>query len=142
MSDADKNKYDDIIHLPHHVSTTHPQMSMENRAAQFAPFAALTGHKEEVREAGRYTERRIELDEDEQETLDRRLQYIRGKLSKGPEIAVTYFLPDERKEGGRYVTERGVVKKIDEYRRCFVMEGGMEIPVRDITNIRLQEEIE
>lgn len=142
MSNRENNKYDDIIHLPHHVSAVHPHMSAANRAAQFAPFAALTGHKDEVREAGRYTDKKIELDEDEKAALDRRLQYIRTELSQSPEITVTYFLPDERKEGGCYVTEQGVVKKIDEYRRCFVMKDGLEIPIRDIINISIMNIID
>ena len=106
--------YEDIIHLPHHVSETHPRMSRLNRAAQFSPFAALTGYGAAIQEAGRLTDRKIQLDEDSQAVLDRKLAILREQLSKHPEVAVTYFQPDGKKDGGAYASFSGQVKKIQE----------------------------
>ena len=95
--------YDDIINLPHHVSTRHPQMSMYDRAAQFSPFAALTGYDDAIQETGRLTEQKIELDEETLEKLDERFQILQEHLGEQPEVRFTYFKPDERKEGGAYL---------------------------------------
>ena len=102
------SKYDAIINLPHHVSSTHPQMSMINRAAQFSPFAALTGYDDAIVETSRLTDRRIELTEAEEDAISAAL----GKLERGDVVELTYFVPDKRKAGGRYVTEKVTVKQV------------------------------
>lgn len=124
--------YDDIIHLPHHESTKHPKMPATDRAAQFLPFAALTGYDAAVRETARLTDCRIELDEMKKEELDNHLQMIREQLAQKPEVIVTYFVPDARKDGGSYVTMKGTIKKIDDRERRLIMENGISIPMDDI----------
>lgn len=133
--DDDLHRYDDILHLPHHVSTVHPPMPVLDRAAQFAPFAALTGHGEAIRETARLTEEKIELDENCLTELDGKLQMIKERLASGPVIMVTYFKPDGKKQGGAYVTIKGRVKKINEYAHTLIMEDGEEIPLDDIAGI-------
>ena len=133
-SDA-KSKYDDIIDLQYHKSTAHPQMSLEERAAQFSPFAALTGHDAAIAETARLTDVRIEPDEDLWEHLDRKLAEIRQRLSEHPEVSVVYFKPDAKKEGGCYCTHRGLLKKIDDFRQLIVFSDGMEIGIGDIVEI-------
>lgn len=133
--DSKQTNYDDIIHLPHHVSKKHPQMSISDRAAQFAPFAALTGHGAAIKETARLTDARIELDENAKTILDEKLRIIQETLDERPEITVTYFQPDEKKAGGRYVSATGIVKKIDLYRRSVLMEDGRWIPILDIFEI-------
>lgn len=136
MSYMDDHKYDDIINLPHHVSTTHPQMSRQDRAAQFSPFAALTGYDAAVKETARLTDRRMELDEYEKTALDEKLK----EALKYPEeeITITYFRPDERKAGGSYLTVRSKVRKIKEYERLIVLEDGTKIPLDDISEIEAE----
>lgn len=124
--------YDDIISLPHHQSTVHPHMSALDRAAQFSPFAALTGHEAAIRETAQLTDQRPELDETKKEELDGRLQLIRECLSMEPEVAVTYFVPDARKEGGSYLHTVGKVKKLDDTGRKVIMADGTSIPMDDI----------
>ncbi len=135
MNEKDTHKYDDIIHLPHHVSSKHPRMSLMNRAAQFSPFAALTGHSAAIQETARLTDAFIELNEDQKEQLDEQLQKLRGELSRNPEAEITYFQPDQRKSGGTYVTVRGTVKKIDEYRRRILLMDGTMIPMEMLFSI-------
>ena len=130
-----KSPYEDIIHLPHHVSPKRPQMSLHNRAAQFAPFAALTGHEEAVKETARLTETKIQLDENEIQLLDQKLQYIREHLEERQAVRITHFVPDLRKSGGRYFEHDGIVKKIKEYDNLIIMENGTEIPITDILQI-------
>ena len=89
--------YEDIVHLPHHISKTRPQMSVMDRAAQFSPFAALTGYEDAIRETGRLTEAKMELGDEAQELLDRKQRYLREIIANRPEITVTYFIPDEKK---------------------------------------------
>ncbi len=134
-SENDLHRYDDIIHLPHHVSASHPPMPVQDRAAQFAPFAALTGHSAAIKETARLTEGRMELDESCIMVLDGKLQMIKEQLDSRPEIAVTYFKPDMKKEGGAYVTRRGAVKKLDEYAHTMVMTDGEQIPLEEIVEI-------
>lgn len=128
----DLHKYDDIIHLPHHVSARHPQMSLLDRAAQFSPFAALSGHDEAIKETERLTEEWIELDESRKEMLDERLQLMKEHLSGKPEITFTYFKPDEKKSGGAYLTVRGKVKKIDEYTHQILLEDGTALIIEHL----------
>ncbi|MBQ6868352.1 MAG: hypothetical protein IJO16_06770 [Clostridia bacterium] len=129
------DKYDDIINMPHQKSVKHPQMSMINRAAQFSPFAALTGHGEAIKETARLTDERIELDESVKAVIDERLQYIEENIKSKPTATVTYFEPDDRKEGGEYVTVTGKVGKIDRIINCIIMTNGMVIPICEIFNI-------
>ena len=131
----DAHKYDDIIRLPHHVPARHPQMSIHERAAQFSPFAALTGHDAAIRETERLTEEWVELDEDSKEQLDERLQMIREHLAERPEITFTFFQPDERKQGGAYRTITGKVKKIDEYEHRILLEDGTALMVEHLVSI-------
>lgn len=128
-------KYDNIINMPHHVSKKHPQMSIEARAAQFAPFAALTGYDDEVRETARITDKRIEKGEELKEILDNKLQILKQHIKEKPKIIVTYFVPDLKKNGGKYVTVTESLVKIDEYNEMFVFENEATISIREIMNI-------
>jgi hypothetical protein len=116
------SKYDDIIHLPHHVSRTRKPMPMINRAAQFAPFAALTGHDEAITETARQTTPKRILSSDEQEILSKRLAYAIDHISERPNLTFTYFIPDTLKDGGRYVTITGVIRKYDALEKTVVLE--------------------
>ena len=113
MNTVQSGNYEDIINLPHHVSARHPQMPLSARAAQFSPFAALTGHEDAIRETERLTEDFREPDEDEKSLLDNKISLLQENISVHPEVEVTYFQPDSKKSGGAYVTVRGRVKKID-----------------------------
>lgn len=130
-----KKNYDDIINLEHHVSQKHPQMSLDARAAQFAPFAALTGFDEELKEAERLTNERKFINEDLREKLDNKLQIIQKQISVKPTITVTYFVHDLRKQGGSYRTVIGKVKKIDKYKNVVILENKTEIPIAEIIDI-------
>jgi len=134
MTDAE-TKYADIIHLPHHTSPTRPRMSECDRAAQFSPFAALTGYDAAVSETGRLTEIKAELSEDEKSILNEKIQMILDHLDREPFVTVTYFVPDAKKAGGAYVEAAGVVRQIDEYERTVVVEDGTQIPIRQIRSI-------
>ncbi len=151
----EEHRYDDIILLPHPTSRSHPRMPLEDRAAQFSPFAALTGHEAAIRETARLTDRWAEPAEDEREYLDLQLCRIRTALSRRPdgvpageddedrlpEAVFTYFQPDERKEGGRYVTVKGRVKKIDENARKVILADGSALDTDRlcaVTDIRLR----
>jgi len=131
------DNYDDIINLPHHVSATHPQMPMANRAAQFAPFAALTGHAEALRETARLTDTQMELDDETNEKLNQTLAQLRETMGQHPTIAVTFFEPDARKEGGAYKTLKGRLTAIDDYSQCLVMADGNAIPLHLVAGIDL-----
>lgn len=135
MNDKYDHQYDDIINLPHHVSPTRPQMSMINRAAQFSPFAALTGYDAAIKETGRLTDSRIELLEDDRAALDRKQQLLADHLSNHPEVSVTYFIPDERKDGGAYVTVTCIVKRIDDVQRAMMLTDGTIIPIDEIIDL-------
>ena len=130
-------KYDDIINLPHHVSPTRPQMSMIDRAAQFSPFAALTGYEDAILETGRLTDARIEMTEDELDALNAKYQLLMDTIGTGLEVSITYFKPDDRKAGGSYLTERDVVKKVDTYNRRILMRNGTCIQMDDVFDIGL-----
>ena len=129
-------KYDDIIHLPRHVSATRPRMSIADRAAQFFPFAALTGHHATIREVGRYIQEKIELDEQIREILALRLQKLLENQGMGYEVRVTYFVKDVRKNGGAYFTLTGGVEKFVEYESCIVMTDKTRISLADIVDIQ------
>ena len=128
-------KYDDIINLPHPTSQKRPRMSVQDRAAQFSPFAALTGYDAAIRETARLTEERIELNEYEQAVLDQRITLLQEHLKDLPEVTITYFQPDERKEGGKYRSLTGAVKKIDPYERQLVLADKSKIPIESILNL-------
>ena len=127
--------YDDILHLPHHVSSTRAQMSMADRAAQFSPFAALTGHDAAIQETARLTDVRIELTEDELAALDRKYQELNDRLHEGSVVLITYFQPDSRKDGGSYISISGRVRKIDTTGRLIRMEDGTVIPMDAVYGI-------
>ena len=130
-----EHKYDDIINLEHHISKTHKQMSMQNRAAQFAPFVALTGYEEAVKETARFTEQKIELDEELNNILDEKLRLIQSQIKNTPEITVIYFVPDDKKRGGKYQKITGKIKKIDDYNKFIIFTDGKYIPIKDIIDI-------
>lgn len=130
-------KYDDIINMPHHVSTKHPRLSMEQRAAQFAPFAALSGFEAAIDETSRITEDRIELNEEEKLKIDDILQKLKNEISERPKITITYFVPDIRKSGGEYLTKIGNLKRIDEFRQVIIFEDKTEIPINEVVEIKL-----
>ncbi len=127
--------YDDIIHLPRHVSKTHPHMAAIDRAAQFSPFAALTGYDAAIKETARLTDERVELDENSTNALSDRLQIIAERIAEQPEIAITYFQPDIMKSGGSYITATSAAKKIDEHKRIVIMTDGTTIPIDEIVGI-------
>lgn len=129
-------KYDDIIHLPHHVSSTRPRMPLSDRAAQFMPFRALTGYEDAVRETARQTEARVELTEDEQALLRRKLQRLADNIASHPQVTLTWFRPDQKKAGGAYVTTSGQLKKMDDTEGVLVLMGGERILIEDILEIQ------
>ena len=130
-----KNKYDDMLYMKHHVSEKHPHMSVHDRAAQFSSFAALTGHGSAIAETARLTQPKIELDEYEKEEIDRKIAYLRSKISEKPEISVTYFVPDEKKAGGQYVTYTGEIRRIDDIQKTLLFADETEISVFDILSL-------
>ncbi len=127
--------YEDILNLPHHVSKTRPQMSMLDRAAQFSPFAALTGYDDAIKETGRLTDEKIEMDEDRKAALDMKQAYLIEMIDEQPEISITYFLPDTKKSGGAYVTVTGNLKRFDKYECLLILTDGKKIPMYDIADI-------
>jgi hypothetical protein len=128
-------EYDDIINLPRHVSKTRPQMPLIDRAAQFSPFAALTGHDSAIQETARLTDDRVELDEYIKNALNDKLQVLINWLEGKPAVKIRYFKPDENKEGGYYITANGTIKKIDEYEQIIIMDDGTVIPIDEIISI-------
>ena len=139
MMQRKSKDYSDIINLPHPVSKKHPQMSLYDRAAQFSPFSALTGHEAAIAETGRLTEERTELDEDAKERLDEKLQYLLSRLqvcgSEGLPIRVTHFVPDEKKEGGAYQEYTGSLKRLDAYARALIFSDATEISLDAVYDI-------
>ena len=128
-------QYDDIINLPHHVSATRPQMPLLDRAAQFAPFAALTGYDAAIKETGRLTDEKIEMDEEALNILNMKFQLLVDNLHDEPEVSFTYFKPDERKAGGAYLEMTGTVKKVDDFERVITMQDGTKMLMDNILNI-------
>lgn len=133
--DTHCGQYEDIIYLPHPVSKTRPQMPMSDRAAQFSPFAALTGYDAAIRETARLTDKKLLLDEETCALLDRKQQYLCEIIAEKPEITVTYFVPDDRKDGGSYVTVTGKLRRIDLCARLLVLIDGRNIPLDDIAGL-------
>ena len=136
-----KGKYDEILNLPHY-EPKHPRMSIENRSAQFAPFSALTGYEDLVKESGRFTESEKELNEDEKEILDRKLSLIYEKLNLGEvfNVKVKYFEKDLRKSGGKYKEYIGMVRKIDRYKQIIIFEDETRLMIHDINDIDIEIE--
>ena len=136
MSKEQKNgAYDDIIDLPHHVSDTRPRMSRLDRAAQFSPFAALTGYGAAIKETARLTDERVELGEYELMELNAGIHMLMECIEEHPQVEITYFKPDERKDGGAYLTVKSRAKKLNEYERFILLEDGIQIPLNDIYKI-------
>ena len=132
--DAEK-KYGDIIHLPHHVSSVHPHMPVSDRAAQFAPFAALTGYGEVIKETARLTDEEPDLSEDEKQELNYKIQLACALPGEKPEIVLTYFVQDEKKSGGAYHTARGKIRRIDPDAGQIILEDGMRIRLDCVVDI-------
>ena len=129
------DEYLDVINIKYHISKKHPRMSIQKRAAQFAPFAALTGHSDAIKETARLTYKKIELDEEEKEILDEKLKIISQNIVNKPEIIIEYFVKDKLKQGGMYVTRKFTVKKINFYSGKIVTSSKDEINISDILNI-------
>ena len=127
--------YDDIINMPHHVSEIHPHMSMQDRAAQFSPFAALTGHGDAVKETARLTDEKLELTEDEISGINQKLNFLTEHAEERPKITVEYFVPDERKSGGAYITVMGNFRRIAEAEGHLILTNGDRISLNDISRI-------
>lgn len=131
----DKHQYEDIIDLQHHVSSNRVHMSILDRAAQYSPFAALTGFDGAIKETARLTDQRIELDEATKSILDEKLRIVQEQLSRHQEIEIVFFRPDEMKAGGAYISMIGTVKKIQGYERAVLMQDGTRIPIEQILDI-------
>ena len=129
------SRYDDIINRKYEGSTTHKRMSMENRAAQFAPFAALTGHDAAINETARLTSERIELSLEEQRLLSERLNIVLDRLTEQPTLTFVVFQPDTQKSGGRYISITGIVKKYDEYEKVIILTNGKRVMIEDVISI-------
>ena len=132
------NSYDDIINLPHPVSKNHPQMPLRDRAAQFAPFAALTGHDAAIKETARLTDERLELSEEVLAQLNEKINIIKNNIGIEQNVSITYFIPDAKKAGGSYVVCSGVVKKVDEYEHTIIMTDQTVIPIEQISGIKCE----
>lgn len=132
------HEYDDIINLPHHTSEKHPHMSSYDRAAQFSPFSALTGHDEALKETGRLTDSEIIMDEYAVAELNEKLRCIGENLASKPTVTITYFKPDDKKSGGAYLTVTGCVRKIDEYEHNVVLTDRTVIPIEHIIEIEYE----
>ena len=132
-----RRNYDDIINLPRRVSDKHPHMSIHDRAAQFAPFAALTGHSEAVSETARYVDEKIDLGEDAIKEIQDALNYIQEHISQSPQVTITYFVADDRKRGGRYVTETVKIKYVDNLEQNIRFDNGVCVKFENIFDIKL-----
>ncbi|MGN1337019.1 MAG: hypothetical protein ACI4WW_00890 [Candidatus Coprovivens sp.] len=129
------SKYDDIINMPRHISKTRPQMSLYNRSAQFAPFAALTGYEERVKETARLTDTKIEIDDGLRNILNKKLNIISEHLKEKPEITITYFIKDNKKSGGKYSTLKCIIRRIDLVNQEIILYDRSVIKLDDIINI-------
>ena len=136
MNEFDDKRYDDMLHLPRPASGNHPPMPIADRAAQFSPFAALTGYDAAIRETARLTDEKVELDEQSRMLLDEKLSQIAEHLSKRIPVTVTYFVQDEKKQGGSYKEKCGIVRRIDTHARAIVFEDRMQIAIDDVLDIQ------
>ena len=132
-------KYDDIINLPHHTSTKHPRMTRTARAAQFAPFAALTGLDDEMEETARLTDKKITLDEEQKQVINRELLFIKNNPQRDIPVIITFFKSDGRKDGGAYIEKEVRIKKIDEINRKLILSDYSEIKIDDLFSVRIKE---
>lgn len=132
-------KYDDIINLPHHTSSKHPRMTRIARAAQFAPFAALTGLDDEMEETARLTDKKIILDEEQKQVINRELLFIKNNPQRDIPVIITFFKSDGRKEGGAYIEKEVIIKKIDEINRKLILSDYSEIEIDDLFSVRQKE---
>ena len=132
-------KYDDIINLPHHTSTKHPRMTRSARAAQFAPFAALTGLDDEMEETARLTDKKIILDEEQKQIINRELLFIKNNPQKDIPVIITFFKSDGRKEGGAYIEKEVRIKKIDEINRKLILSDYSEIEIDDLFSVKRKD---
>ena len=128
-------RYDDMLYMQNPTPTCKSRMSFYERAAQFSPFAALTGYEDAVEETARLTDARLELSEDMKTILNEKMQMIVDNMDADPIVTITYFVPDKKKEGGAYVDVTGIVKEIDEYERCIVMTDKKKIPIEQVRAI-------
>ena len=128
-------KYENIINKPYHVSKVHPQISLYARSAQFAPFAALTGYEDAVKETARETQEELEIDDELKSILDAKLQMLIEIKESNPEISITYFVKDEKKSGGKYVTITGIIKKIDLYEQIITLADNTVIPIKNVIDL-------
>lgn len=135
MQENKSGRYDDIIDFPHHISAKHPHMPISDRAAQFAPFAALVGHDQSIAETSRLTDSRIVLGEDAKILIGHRLQMLSECLDERPLVNIEYFVPDGRKSGGKYVVSTGIIKKIDVFESCIIFEDSTRIPMDEIHSV-------
>ena len=137
MSNAE-SQYADIINLPHHVSKKRPQMNLIDRAASFAPFAALTGYDDAVKETARLTDTKLELDENTKEILNDKLQIVLETNSDDLPVSITYFVPDKKKTGGAYVVKTGTIKRYDEYERQIIFTDKSSVSIDDVIEIECE----
>lgn len=135
MKNRPSNPYEDMLSLPHPVSAKHPQMPQSKRAAQFSPFAALTGYEDAIAETARLTECQVELDEEKQQNLNQILTLLQQRIDTHPPVEITYFVPDTKKSGGAYVTVAGTLTKIDTYQKFLLLEPYCQIPLERIYEI-------
>ena len=126
------NEYDDIINLPHHQSSKRQHMSNHQRAAQFAPFAALTGYDAAIDETARLTDQKLELSDEQADHLNAQIQRIIENITEKPQVEITYFVPDNHKSGGEYVTVTGYVRRVDDHNREIVFVDGMTVGIDDV----------
>lgn len=134
-----RGKYDDIINLPHHTSSKHPRMTRTARAAQFAPFAALTGLDDEMEETARLTDKKITLDEEQKQVINRELLFIKNNPQRDIPVIITFFKSDGRKDGGAYIEKEVRIKKIDEINRKLILSDYSEIKIDDLFSVRIKE---
>lgn len=134
------NKYDDIIDLPHHVSKTRKPMSLYNRAAQFAPFAALTGYDDAIEETARLTETKVELSDELKNDLNQKINFIKNNIKVHPEITIKYFVRDNKKSGGIYKSLTSIIKKVDDFNKCFIFADNTNVYFDDIISITWQSD--
>ena len=132
------DKYADKINLPHHVSTKHPQMALIDRAAQFAPFAALTGYSDAIDETVRTTDEMLIIDDNLKCIIDQKLNYIKLNIQKNIYVKIIYFVKDLKKSGGKYFISNGLVTKIDEYKKSILLDSGEKINIENIYDIQLE----
>ena len=135
MDNQDNHRYDDIINLPNPTSKKHPRMSLSDRAAQFSPFAALTGHEAAIKETARQTDEKLMLSDEVIAELNEKLNLISETIGMQQLVRITYFVPDNKQAGGAYISYSGCVKKIDEYEHTVVMEDRTVIPIEQISDI-------